>query len=113
MSNGILHLRDVPDTAAYEGSLGTGTMEVNFMHLTMDTRTGEGTFIATWTITVGENTLSGTANGKITGGFSGTGIGYFRGTHGTGDFSGIEKWGTFTIDLATGFETEQGTIIYH
>ena len=113
MADGILHLADVPDTATYTGTLGVGTMAVHFMHLTLNTETGQGTFIATWTITIGENTLSGSANGKITGGLTGTGTGYFRGTEGTGDFARIEKWGTFTINLATGVEYEEGTIIYH
>lgn len=79
----------------------------------MDTETGQGTFFATWTIIVGQNTLSGTANGMIAGGLSGIATGYFRGTHGTGDFMGIGKWGTFTTNLATGAEGEQDMIIYH
>jgi len=113
VSNGILHLEDVPDTGSIVGTLGTGTIEVQFTHIMMNTETGQGAFIATWTIIVGQNTLSGTANGKITGGLSGTATGYFRGTHGTGDFARIEKWGTFTTNLKTGAEDEQGTIIYH
>ena len=113
MSDDILHLEGVPDTGSINGTLGLGTIKVQFTHIMMNTKTGQGTFIATWTIIVGQNTLSGTANGMITGGLSGTATGHFRGTHGTGDFMGIEKWGTFTTNLATGAEDEQGTIIYH
>jgi hypothetical protein len=113
MADDIMHMEDVSDTADYNGTLGIGIMEVHFMHLTVNMETGQGTFIATWKIIIGENTLSGTANGKITGGLFGTATGYFRGTQGTGDFVGIEKWGTFTTNLATGAEDEQGTIIYH
>jgi len=113
MANGILHLRDLPWSGSYEGTLGTGTMEVCFEHLTVNTETGKGTVFATWTIVIDDSTLSGSANGRITGGLSGTSEGYFRGTHGTGEFKGIKKWGTYSVNLATGILEAEGVIIYH
>ena len=101
-ANGIMHLMDLPWTGSYVGTLGTGTMEVCFEHIMVNTETGEGTCMGTWLITIGESTLSGSANGKITGGLSGSSEGYFRGTHGTGEFRHIEKMGTYFVDLAAG-----------
>jgi hypothetical protein len=88
-------------------------MDVWFQHLTMNTATGSGTFIATWTVTVPDGTMSGGANGNIVGGLAGSSDGQFRGTHGTGAFGHVEKMGTFTVDLSTGSEDEAGVIIYH
>ena len=113
MANGILHLWDLPWSGSYNGTLGTGTMEVCFEHITVNTETGEGTCLGTWEITVGENTLSGSANGKITGGLTGSSEGYFRGTHGTGEFEHIQKMGTYSVNLATGVLEAEGVIIYH
>jgi len=113
MANGILHLWDLPWSGSYVGTLGTGTMEVCFEHITVNTETGMGTCLATWTVIVGENTLSGSANGRIMGGLSGSSEGYFRGTHGTGEFEHIEKMGTYSVNLATGVLEAEGVIIYH
>jgi len=112
-ANGIMHLKDLPWEGSYEGTLGTGTMEVCFEHITVNIETGEGTCLGTWMIDIGGNTLSGSACGKITGGLTGTSEGFFRGTHGTGAFEGIVKWGTYTVNLATGELDAEGTIIYH
>ena len=109
----IMHIEGLPFVGSCIGTLGTGTMEVFFEHITVNTETGEGTSLATWTIIVGENTLSGTANGRITGGLAGIGEGYFRGTQGTGEFEGMEKMGTYTVNLATGVLDCEGVIIYH
>jgi len=113
MANGILHLWDLPWSGSYVGTLGTGTMEVCFEHITVNTETGMGTCLATWTVIIGENTLSGSANGRIMGGLSGSSEGYFRGTHGTGEFEHIEKMGTYSVNLATGVLEAEGVIIYH
>ena len=112
LANGIMHLVDLPWSGSYVGTLGTGTMKVCFEHIIVNTETGEGTCLATWTIVIGEDTLSGSANGKITGGLSGSSEGYFRGTHGTGAFEGIKKMGTYYVDLATGSLDAEGVIIY-
>jgi hypothetical protein len=114
VSGGIMHIMDLPFSGSYVGTLGTGTIEICFNHITVNTATGEGTCQGTWTVSIGENTLSGTANGKITGGLvTGTNEGYFRGTHGTGAFEGIQKMGTYYVDLATGSLDAEGVIIYH
>jgi len=67
-ANGIMIIEGLPWEGSYEGTLGTGTMEVCYEHMTVNTETGKGTVFATWTIVIGGNTLSGSANGKITGG---------------------------------------------
>ena len=113
VSGGIMHLVDMPWSGSYVGTLGTGTIEVFWEHITVNTATGEGTCMGTWTVFIGENTLSGSANGKITGGITGTNEGYFRGTHGTCAFEGIQKMGTYYVDLATGSLDAEGVIIYH
>lgn len=114
VSGSIMHIMDLPFSGSYVGTLGTGTIEINFAHITVNTATGEGTCQGTWTVFIGENTLSGSANGKITGGLStGTNEGYFRGTHGTGAFEGIQKMGTYHVDLATGILDAEGVIMYH
>jgi len=113
-ADGIMQVEGMPWSGAYVGTLGTGTIDVLFQHLTVNTATGSGTFIATWTITIpGAGTMSGGANGKIVGGLTGSADGSFRGTHGTGAFENVEKMGTFTVDLSTGYEEEAGVIIYH
>ncbi len=112
-ADGIMQAEDMHWSGSYVGTLGTGTMDVVFQHLTMNTATGSGTFIATWTVTVPDGTMSGSANGNIVGGLTGSSDGYFRGTHGTGAFASVEKMGTFHVDLSTGYETEEGVIIYH
>lgn len=112
MANGILHLWDLPFSGSYEGTLGEGTMDVNFEHMMVNAETGEGTCLATWQITIEGNTLAGSANGKITGGLTGISEGVFRGTHGTGAFEGIVKMGTYSVDLATGVLDAEGVIIY-
>ncbi len=113
-ADGIMQAEDMDWSGSYVGTLGTGTIDVTFQHLTLNTATGAGTLIATWTITIpGAGTMSGSVNGNIVGGLTGTSDGYFRGTHGTGAFANVEKMGTFHVDLSTGYETEEGVIIYH
>ena len=112
-ANGIMHLKGLPFVGSYVGTLGTGTMEVRMEHIAVNTETGMGTCLATWTVIIGENTLSGSANGRIMGGLSGTSEGYFRGTQGTGEFEGIVKWGTYSLNFATGVLEAEGVIIYH
>ncbi len=113
-ADGIMQAEDMVWSGSYVGTLGTGTIDVTFQHLTMNTATGAGTLIATWTITIpGAGTLSGSANGNLVGGLTGTSDGYFRGTQGTGAFANVEKMGTFHTDLSTGYQTEVGVIIYH
>ncbi|MCJ7423729.1 hypothetical protein MUP01_05615 [Candidatus Bathyarchaeota archaeon] len=113
-ADGIVHLEDMHWSGSYAGTLGSGTMDVWYEHLMLSTKTGKGTFIATWLITIGADTMSGSANGKIIGGlYAGTSEGYFRGTHGTGGFEHIEKMGTFLVNLATATLDAEGVIIYH
>jgi len=113
MANGILHIADMPWSGSYNGTLGIGTMDVMYKHIMLNTETGEGISFATWVITIGENTMSGSANGKITGGLEGIAEGYFRGTHGTGAFEHIQKMGTYSANLTTGILEAEGVIIYH
>ena len=112
-ANGIMHLEGLPFVGSYVGTLGIGIMEVCMEHMAVNTETGMGTCLATWTVVIGENTLSGSANGRIMGGLSGTSEGYFRGTQGTGEFEGIVKWGTYSLNFATGILEAEGVIIYH
>ena len=113
VSGGIMHIMDLPFSGSYKGTLGIGTIDIYFNHITVNTVTGEGTCQGTWTVFIDGNTLSGSANGKITGGLTGSNEGYFRGTHGTGAFAGIQKMGTYYVDLATGVLDAEGVIIYH
>ena len=113
VSGGIMHIMDLHFPGSYVGTLGTGTIDICFNHITVNTATGEGTCQGTWTVFIGADTLSGSANGKITGGLTGTNEGYFRGTHGTGAFAGIQKMGTYYVDLATGILDAEGVIMYH
>jgi len=113
VSGYIMHLMHLPWSGSYVGTLGTGTIEVFWEHITVNIATGEGTCQGTWTVFIGDDTLSGSANGKITGGLTGTSEGFFRGTHGTGAFEGIQKMGTYVVNLATGILDAEGVIIYH
>jgi len=73
--------------------LGIGTFEAWYEHISVNTKTGKGTFSGTWLITIPDvGTIAGSGRGKITGyQFSGT----FVGTHGTGAFKGVKKMGSF------------------
>jgi hypothetical protein len=113
VSGSIMHIMDLPFSGSYVGTLGTGTIVINFAQIIVNTATGEGTCQGTWTVFIGEDTLSGSANGKITGGLTGTNEGYFRGTQGTDAFKGIQKMGTYVVNLATGILDAEGVIIYH
>jgi len=113
LKSDILRIEGMTMSGPYDGTLGLGTMDVVFEHITLNTATGNGTCLATWLITIDGNTMWGSANGKIIGGLEGTSEGYFRGTHGTGEFAHIEKMGTYWADLSTGAQTAEGVIIYH
>ncbi len=113
VSGSIMHIIDLPFSGSYVGTLGTGTIEICFKQIAVNTVTGEGICYGTWTVFIGKNTLSGYAIAKITGGLTGTSEGYFRGAQGTGAFKGIQKMGTYYVDLATGILDAKGVIIYH
>ena len=115
-NDGIMHIKDWHWSGPYEGTLGTGTFDVWFEHLRLNQNTGEGTYSGTWqiTITTGplQGTLAGRARGKITGYLFASGT--FAGAHGTGDFEGVRKMGSYTLDMTSipyMFDAS-GTIIY-
>ncbi len=97
---GIMHLKGSywagTEEVTVPDGLGTAILifEEWYNHLSLDPLTGEGTLSAKWRLTFpGRGTIEGSARGKITGFIllSGT----FVGTHGTGDFEGVKKKGSF------------------
>ena len=112
-NDGIMHIKDWHWSGPYEGTLGTGTFDVWFEHLRLNMDTGEGTYSGKWRITIpGQGTLAGSARGKITGYFFASGK--FAGADGTGDFEGVKKMGSYTLDMTSipyMFDA-LGTIIY-
>ena len=65
---GILHTKDWHWVGSYEGTLGTGTMDIWFEQISLDLATGEGTLSGRWLITITpQNTMSGYGRGTITG----------------------------------------------
>jgi len=115
-ADGIIHMKDMHWSGSYVGILGIGTFDVWFEHLCINVETGEGTYRATWLITITEeDTLAGNARGKITGAFAGVGgfaSGTFAGAHGTGAFEGYRKMGPYELDLTAYTMVAEGTIIY-
>jgi len=110
---GILHVKDWHWVGTYEGTLGTGTMDVWFEQISLDLATGEGAFSGRWLITITpQDTMSGRGRGTITGYVFGSGT--FAGTHGTGMFEGVKKMGSFNVNMASIPYTIDawGTIIY-
>ena len=110
---GILHIKDWHWVGTYEGTLGTGTMDVWFEHISLDLATGEGTLSGKWLVTITpQDTTAGSARGKITGFVFGSGT--FAGTHGTGMFEGVKKMGSFDVNMASIPYTIDalGTIVY-
>jgi len=110
---GIFQVRDWHWVGTYEGTLGTGIMDVWFEHISLNLATGEGTCNGKWLITITpQNTIAGSARGAITGFVYGSGT--FAGTHGTGAFEGIRKMGSFSVNMASTPYTIDawGTIIY-
>ena len=110
---GILHTKDWHWVGTYEGTLGTGTMDIWFEQISLDLATGEGTLSGSWLITITpQNTLSGSGRGIITGYVFV--LGTFAGTHGTGAFEGVKKMGSFNVNMASIPYTLDawGTIMY-
>ena len=94
---GIMHLRDAywagTEEVSVPGGLGTAMFEEWYNHLSLDPATGEGTLSAKWRLTFPGGTIEGSARGTITEGYVLAGT--FVGTHGSGDFAGVKKMGTF------------------
>jgi len=110
---GILQTKDWHWIGSYEGTLGTGTMDVWFEHISLDLATGEGTFSGKWLVTITpQDTMAGSGRGTITGFMFGSGT--FAGTHGTGIFEGVKKMGSFSVNMASLPYTIDalGTIMY-
>jgi len=110
---GVLHVKDWHWVGTYEGTLGTGTMDVWFEQISLDLATGEGTLSGKWLVTIPDvGTIAGSARGKITAFVFGSGT--FAGTHGTGMFEGVKKMGSFNVNMASVPYTidASGTIIY-
>jgi len=110
---GVLHIKDWHWVGAYEGAMGTGTMDVWFEHISLDLATGEGTLSGKWLVTITtQDTMTGNGRGTITGFVFGSGT--FAGTHGTGIFEGVKKMGSFNVNMASIPYTIDalGTIIY-
>jgi len=112
-AGGIMQVKDWHWVGSYEGTLGTGTMDVWFEHISLDLTTGEGTLSGKWLITITpQDTMAGSGRGRITGFVFGSGT--FAGTHATGAFIGIKKMGSFEVNMASIPYTIDawGTIIY-
>ena len=114
---GIMHLRGAywmgTEEVIVPGGLGTAIFEEWYNHLSLDPITGAGTLNAKWRLTFAEGTIEGSARGTIAEGnlLSGT----FVGTHGTGDFAGVKKMGSFDGMLTsetTAVADISGIIVY-
>jgi hypothetical protein len=115
--DGIMHLKSSywagTEEVSVPGGLGTAIFEEWYNHLCLDPITGDGTLSAKWRLTFPEGTIEGSARGTITAGYllSGT----FVGTHGSGDFAGVKKMGSFEGMLTsdtTAVAEISGIIIY-
>ncbi len=114
---GIMHLRGAywvgTEEVIVPGGLGTATFEEWYNHLSLDPITGAGTLNAKWRLTFPGGSIEGSARGTIAEGYllSGT----FVGTHGTGDFAGVKKMGSFDGMLTsetTAVADISGIIVY-
>ena len=114
---GIMHLKGAywagTEEVIVPGGLGTAIFEEWYNHLSLDPITGEGTLSAKWRLTFPGGTVEGSARGKITEGYllSGT----FVGCHGSGDFAGVKKMGSFEGMLTsetTAIAEISGIIVY-
>jgi len=124
----VMHIKDMHWAGSYEGTLAPltagGTFDVWFEHLSLNLKTGKGTYSGKWLITIpGEGTVAGSARGKltVTGPYSGTTSGTYIGTYGTDAYEGVKKMGPYTLsyemDPATGWFASAelwatGTIIW-
>jgi len=94
-SHGIVHIRGSYWKGTSEGSLGTGTLEVWFTHIDLNTVTGEGTVSAKILVTIEGSTLKGISEGKLVDTIYGSGE--FLGAQGTGDFEGWRIMGSWSV----------------
>jgi len=121
----VMQIKDMHWSGSYEGSFADeGTFDVWFEHLSLNLKTGKGTYSGKWLITIpGQGTVAGSARGKLTatGPLSGTTSGTYTGTNCTGSFEGIKKMGPYSLwyemDPTTGWFTHAemdatGTVIY-
>jgi len=121
----IMHIKDMHWSGSYEGTFADeGTFDVWFEHLSLNLKTGKGTYSGKWLITIPEQgTVAGSARGKltVTSPLSGTTSGTYIGTKCTGSFEGVKKMGSYSLwyemDPTTGWFTHAemdatGTVIY-
>jgi len=121
----VMHTKDMHWSGSYEGTFADeGTFDVWFEHLSLNLKTGKGTYSGKWLITIpGQGTVAGSARGKltVTGPLSGATSGTYAGTNCTGSFEGIKKMGIYSLwyemDPATEWFTHAemdatGTVIY-
>lgn len=110
---GILHIRDSYWAGTEVGTLGSSTIE-DWLSFNVNMATGEGTFSGFWVLTFeGRGTISGSATGTISMGYLINGI--FIGTHGTGEFEGVQKKGSLNGMLVDPTHTVMeavGTVFY-
>ena len=89
---GIQHVKDSYWRGTSVGSLGVGTMEIWYNHISLNLNTGQGTYSGKFLITIpGVGTVEGSGRGIITG-FNSAGT--WEVTHCTGEFQGSKTMGS-------------------
>jgi len=110
----IQHVKDSYWAGTNEGSLGSGTFEVWYKHISLNLETGEGTYSGKFIITIpGKGTVAGSGRGIITGFYYSAGT--WEVTHCTGEFQGSKTMGSVSAAFtsATHFSMDcVGTTIY-
>ena len=111
--DGVLHIKDSYWLGTEVSSLGTNKFE-DWESFHIDLATGEGTFCGKWLLTIGtQGTISGSARGTLSMGYLIQGM--FVGTHGTGEFEGVQKKGSlegFLTDPTHAVMDCYGKIVY-
>lgn len=111
--DGILHIRDSYWAGTEVSTLGSSIFE-DWLSFNINLATGEGTFNGRWLLTFeGRGTISGSARGTISMGYLINGM--FIGTHGTGEFEGVQKKGSLNgmlIDPTHAVMEAVGTVFY-
>lgn len=98
-SDGIQQIFGSYWNGTFEGSLGTGKLQIWFRMYTLNTVTGEGMASARLLVTIGGSTLESTSRGKIIDWYYG--FGEFVAEGGTGDFEGWRMKGSWTLTFTS------------